>query len=153
MPGSSSATTRLLRSPGPFEVPLFELIPAFGTIAVLWLGGFRVIDGELSPGEFVAFTQYLAMLVLPLMITGWFFANLPRAAAAGARIVELLAAAPEIEDPDHPIQLPDGGGEVRFVDVSFAYPGGLGVLTGMDLVVPAGTTMALVGATGSGQYG
>jgi ATP-binding cassette subfamily B protein len=99
----------------------------------------------------VAFTQYLAMLVLPLMITGWFFANLPRAAAAGARIVELLAAAPEIEDPDHPIQLPDGGGEVRFVDVSFAYPEGLPVLTGMDLVVPAGTTMALVGATGSGK--
>jgi len=131
--------------------PLFELIPAFGTIAVLWLGGFRVIDGELSPGEFVAFTQYLAMLVLPLMITGWFFANLPRAAAAGARIVELLSEAPEIEDPDRPMQLPDGGGEVRFTDVSFAYPGGLAVLTGMDLVVPAGATLALVGATGSGK--
>ena len=131
--------------------PLFELIPAFGTIAVLWLGGFRVIDGQLSAGEFVAFTQYLAMLVLPLMITGWFFANLPRAAAAGARIVELLAAAPEIEDPMHPVPLPDGGGEVRFADVGFSYPGGLPVLTGMDLVVPSGSTLALVGATGSGK--
>ncbi len=131
--------------------PLFELIPAFGTIAVLWLGGFRVIDGSLTPGEFVAFTQYLAMLVLPLMITGWFFANLPRAAAAGARIVELLAEDPIVEDPEHPIPLPDAGAEVRFDGVRFAYPGGPPVLTSMDLVVPAGATMALVGATGSGK--
>ena len=131
--------------------PLFELVPALGTIAVLWLGGFRVIDGDLSPGAFVAFTQYLAMLVLPLMITGWFFANLPRAAAAGARIVDLLHEAPEIEDPDHSVPLPEGGGEVRFTDVRFAYPGGLPVLAGLDLVVPAGTTLALVGATGSGK--
>lgn len=131
--------------------PLFELIPAFGTIAVLWLGGFRVIDGSLTPGEFVAFTQYLAMLVLPLMITGWFFANLPRAAAAGARIVELLAEDPIVEDPVHPIPLPDAGAEVRFDGVRFAYPGGPPVLTGMELVVPAGATMALVGATGSGK--
>ena len=131
--------------------PLFELIPAFGTVAVLWLGGFRVIDGELSPGEFVAFTQYLAMLVLPLMITGWFFANLPRAAAAGARIVELLAEAPEIDDPARPIALPNGPGEVRFEGVWFSYPNGEPVLRGMDLVVPGGATMAIVGATGSGK--
>ena len=131
--------------------PLFELIPAFGTIAVLWLGGFRVIDGSLSPGEFVAFTQYLAMLVLPLMITGWFFANLPRAAAAGARIAELLSEEPRVEDPEHPVPLPDAGGEVRFDGVWFAYAGGDPVLRGMDLVVPAGSTMALVGATGSGK--
>jgi ATP-binding cassette subfamily B protein len=131
--------------------PLFELIPAFGTVAVLWLGGFRVIDGELTGGEFVAFTQYLAMLVFPLMMTGWFFANLPRAAAAGARIVELLAEAPEIEDPGNPIPFSDGSGEVRFTDVWFAYPGGAPVLSGMSLVVPAGSTMALVGATGSGK--
>ncbi|MCZ6460723.1 MAG: ABC transporter ATP-binding protein [Actinobacteria bacterium] len=131
--------------------PLFEMIPAFGTVAVLWLGGFRVIDGELSPGEFVAFTQYLAMLVLPLMITGWFFANLPRAAAAGARIVELLAEAPEIDDPARPIALPSGPGEVRFDGVWFSYPNGEPVLRGMDLVVPGGATMAIVGATGSGK--
>ena len=131
--------------------PLFELIPAFGTVAVLWLGGFRVIDGELSAGEFVAFTQYLAMLVLPLMITGWFFANLPRAAAAGARIVELLAEAPEIDDPARPIALPSGPGEVRFDGVWFSYPDGEPVLRGMNLVVPGGATMAIVGATGSGK--
>ncbi|GMQ85124.1 MAG: hypothetical protein BMS9Abin07_0689 [Acidimicrobiia bacterium] len=143
-------TIRVARHRAAFA-PLFELIPAFGTVAVLWLGGFRVIDGALSAGEFVAFTQYLAMLVLPLMITGWFFANLPRAAAAGARIVELLAEAPQIDDPGSPIALPSGPGEVRFDGVWFSYPGGEPVLRGMDLVVPGGSTMAIVGATGSGK--
>ncbi len=143
-------TIRVARHRATFA-PLFELIPAFGTVAVLWLGGFRVIDGELSAGEFVAFTQYLAMLVLPLMITGWFFANLPRAAAAGARIVELLAEAPEIDDPARPVALPSGPGEIRFNGVWFSYPNGEPVLRGMDLVVPGGATMAIVGATGSGK--
>ncbi len=131
--------------------PLFELIPSFGTVAVLWIGGFRVIDGALTPGEFVAFTQYLAVLILPLMITGWFFANLPRAAASASRIEELLATDPVIENPATPVQLPDGPGEIRFSDVRFAYPGGGPVLDGMDLVVPGGAAVALVGTTGSGK--
>ena len=131
--------------------PLFELIPALGTVAVLWLGGIRVIDGFLTIGAFVAFTQYLAVLVLPLMITGWFFANLPRAAAAASRIEELLATAPEIENPADPVPLPAGSGEIRFEDVRFAYPGGEPVLRGVDLVIPGGSAVAIVGATGSGK--
>ncbi len=131
--------------------PLFELIPSFGTVAVLWIGGLRVIDGALTPGEFVAFTQYLAVLVLPLMITGWFFANLPRAAASASRIDELLLTDPIIEDPESPLDLPDGPGEVRFSGVRFAYPGGVSVLEGVDLVLPGGAAVALVGTTGSGK--
>ncbi|MEA3501524.1 MAG: ABC transporter ATP-binding protein, partial [Actinomycetota bacterium] len=131
--------------------PLFELIPSFGTVAVLWVGGIRVIDGALTAGEFVAFTQYLAVLVLPLMITGWFFANLPRAAASASRIEELLATDPIIEDPVAPVELPDGPGEIRFSNVRFAYDEGELVLDGMDLVIPGGAAVALVGATGSGK--
>ncbi len=131
--------------------PLFELLPALGTVAVLWVGGFRVIDGALTEGEFVAFMQYLAVLVLPLMISGWFFANLPRAAASAARIDELLSADPIIEDPARPIPLPDGPGEIRFDGVTFAYSSGDAVLEGMNLVIPGGTAVALVGATGSGK--
>ncbi len=131
--------------------PLFELIPSFGTVAVLWVGGFRVIDGALTPGEFVAFTQYLAVLVLPLMITGWFFANLPRAAASASRIEELLATAPVIEDPATPAALPDGPGEIRFSGVCFAYGDGEAVLDGVELVIPGGAAVALVGTTGSGK--
>ena len=131
--------------------PLFELIPALGTVAVLWIGGLRVIDGALSIGDFVAFTQYLAVLVLPLMITGWFFANLPRAAAAASRIDELLATDPQILDPLDPVPMPAGSGEIRFDSVGFSYVEGESVLRGVDLVIPGGSAVALVGSTGSGK--
>ncbi len=131
--------------------PLFEIIPAFGTVAVLAVGGIRVIDGAITIGEFVAFTQYLAVMVLPLMITGWFFAHLPRSAAAASRIDELLLTAPEIVEPESPIELRPGPGEIRFRDVVFSYPDGTQVLDGVDLVIPGGTSVGLVGATGEGK--
>jgi ATP-binding cassette subfamily B protein len=131
--------------------PLFETIPSAGTAAVLWLGGIMVIDGALSAGEFVAFTLYLAVLVMPIRITGWFFANLPRAAAAATRVADLLATAPEIKEPSAAEPLPDGPGRVEFRDVSFSYEVGLPVLRHVDLVIPGGTAVALVGSTGTGK--
>lgn len=131
--------------------PLFEIIPAFGTVAVLAVGGIRVIDGVITIGEFVSFTQYLAAMVLPLMITGWFFAHLPRSAAAASRIDELLLTAPEIAEPEDPIDLRPGPGEIRFRDVAFSYPDGTAVLDRVDLVIPGGTSVGLVGATGEGK--
>lgn len=144
------ASTRLARKTAVYS-PLFEFIPSLGTLIVLALGGVRLIDGSLTPGEFVAFTLYLAALVLPIRITGWFFANLPRAAAAGARVEELLGTDPDISDPVPPTPLSNGRGEVRFEGVGFAYPGGPPVLDGVDLVVPGGSSLALVGSTGSGK--
>ena len=82
--------------------PLFELIPSAATAAVLFVGGLRVVDGAVTIGEFVAFTQYLIVLVFPLRITGWFFAQLPRAAAAATRIMDLLRTAPDIKSPRRP---------------------------------------------------
>ncbi len=131
--------------------PLFEVIPAAGTVLVLWLGGVRVVDGAITIGEFIAFTQYLAVLVLPIRITGWFFANLPRGTAAGTRVEELLSTDVAIDNPDEPQGLPEGPGEVRFEGVCFAYPGDEPVLNGVDLTVPGGSSVALVGATGSGK--
>jgi len=131
--------------------PLFELIPSAAMVAVLWLGGVRVVDGDLTIGEFVAFIQYLTVLVFPLRITGWFFAQVPRAAAAATRIDVLLQEAPEIIDADKPQPLTDGAGEVRFIDAGFSYPGGPPVLRNVDLVIPGGTSVALVGATASGK--
>jgi ATP-binding cassette subfamily B protein len=131
--------------------PLFELIPAIGTLIVLWLGGIRVVDGALTQGEFVAFIQYLAVLVFPIRMVGFFFAQLPRAAAAGTRVQELLATDPEILDPELPVRLPEGPGTIRFEGVSFAYNGGPPILERADLVFPGGTAVALVGATGAGK--
>ena len=131
--------------------PLFELIPSAGTLAVLWLGGFRVLDGAMSSGEFVAFTLYLVALVMPIRMTGWFFAQLPRAAAAATRVVDLLATAPEVADPSAPLRLPAGPGEVVLRGVMFAYHGGPAVLRGVDLTIPGGSAVGLVGATASGK--
>lgn len=131
--------------------PLFEIIPSLGTVAVLAVGGIRVVDGALTFGEFVAFTQYLAVMVMPLMITGWFFANLPRSAAAAARIDSLLVTAPEISETRHPRHLEPGRGEVRFSSVSFSYPDGTSVLDDVNILIPGGTSVGFVGATGSGK--
>lgn len=131
--------------------PFFEIIPALGTVAVLALGGIRVVDGAITFGEFVSFTQYLAVMVLPLLITGWFFANLPRSAAAASRIDTLLETAPDIGEPEHPVALKPGHGEVVFDGVSFSYPDGTTVLHDVNLTIPGGSSVGLVGATGSGK--
>jgi ATP-binding cassette, subfamily B, bacterial len=133
------------------NMPVFELIPAAGTLAVLWLGGYLVIDGRITLGDFVAFTQYLVLLVFPLRMTAWFFAELPRGSAAAARVLQLLGTAPDVTDPEKPQPLPEGNGDIRFAEVSFSYPEGPPVLTKLDLHIPAGTSLAVVGGAGSGK--
>lgn len=131
-------------------LPWFELIPTLVTLGALWLGGIRVANGDMTIGDLVAFTQYLVVLYFPIRMTGWFFAELPRCSAAGARIVDLLATSPSVIGPDRPVPLPKGGGEIRFEGVSFGY-NGQRVLRDLDLVVPAGSSVALFGATGCGK--
>lgn len=132
-------------------VPLFESVAPLATIVILALGGLYVIDGQLSEGDFWAFMEYMVILNFPLRITGWFFAELPRSAAAGARVLDLLATAPDITDPANPVSLPEGRGELRFANVAFSYPEGPPVLVNIDARIPAGTSVAIVGATGSGK--
>ena len=79
------------------------------------------------------------------------FAQLPRAGAAATRIQVLLAEAPEITSSRKPQPLSDGSGEIRFSGTGFSYPGGPPVLESVDLVIPGGTSAALVGSTGSGK--
>lgn len=132
-------------------VPLFESVAPLATITILALGGLYVLDGSLSEGDFFAFMEYMVILNFPLRITGWFFAELPRSAAAGARVMDLLATAPDIADPAEPALLPAGRGEIRFRDVAFSYPDGPPVLRQIDARIPAGSSVAIVGATGSGK--
>src|SRR5439155_5090344 len=133
-------------------MPTLEFLPLLGLLAVLWIGGRRVISGDLSLGSFVAFNAYVAMLVWPLRVLGQRVATLQKAVGASARISEVLDAWPELRDPKHPERLERPmRGDVRLEGVQFGHEGGRPVLDGLDLHVAAGESLALVGATGSGK--
>jgi ATP-binding cassette, subfamily B, bacterial len=131
--------------------PAMELLPTLGLVIVLLVGGREVLAGRLSLGELVAFNFYILQLIFPLRLTAFLVAQSSRASASAARVYEVLATSPEIVDRPGAVPLPEGRGEVRFEAVRFAYEPGAAVLEGLDLVVPGGTSVALVGATGSGK--
>jgi len=133
-------------------LPTLEFFPLLGLLAVLWLGGRRVISGELSLGSFVAFNAYVAMLVWPLRVLGQRVTTLQKAVGASARISEVLEAEPQLRDPRHPEALERPvRGDVRLKSVQFGHEDGRPVLDGLDLHVAPGESLALVGATGSGK--
>lgn len=133
-------------------LPLFDFLPALGLIATLWLGATMVQRGSLTLGELVLFNSYVLMLVGPLRLVGMTLSQLQRAVVSASLIGRLLDVEPEIVDPPLPRRLPDGGGELRFEGVSFAYPGADDpALHDLDLTIAPGETVALVGATGSGK--
>jgi len=131
-------------------LPVMELLPSLGLVAVLGLGGLRVLDGSLTIGELVAFNFFVTLLVWPLRSIGMTVAFAQRAAAALERVHEVLDVAPAIADPPEPVALPIGGGAVSFSSVTFGYSDAL-VLDGFDLEIAAGESVAVVGATGSGK--
>lgn len=138
-------------------LPAIELMPNLGLVVVLAYGGHLVIDRQLTVGELVGFNLYVLMLIQPLRMLGMVVAQGQRAAAAGERIDEVLATAPEIIDPPHPTALPErsGGGAVVFDRVTFGYSTtdqlAPPVLRGVDLAIEPGESVAIVGATGCGK--
>jgi ATP-binding cassette subfamily B protein len=132
--------------------PALELLPLIGIAAVLWVGGRRVIAGDLSLGSFVAFNAYVVMLVWPLRVLGQRVSTLQKALAASARITEVLETEPRLREPRHPHDLErPARGEVRLEDVRFGHEGDHAVLDGLNLHLAPGESVALVGATGSGK--
>ncbi|MCU1377441.1 MAG: putative transporter permease/ATP-binding protein [Acidimicrobiales bacterium] len=134
--------------------PALELLPNIGLVVILGYGGHLVLDGRLTVGQLVAFNVYLALLVWPLRMLGMVVASAERAVTSAERVHEILSIAPSIVDPASPRNLPPptgAVGQVRFEGVTFAYGRGRPVLDGLDLVLEAGTSVALVGATGSGK--
>ncbi len=132
-------------------VPLISWLPLLAQAAVLLVGARMVTNGELSVGSFVAFNLYLGMLVMPLRSLGMWIGQAQRATASGERIFQVMDEPEEIAERRGALQLPPGGGDLRFEDVRFEYLEGHPVLDGVSLDVPAGRTIALIGHTGSGK--
>jgi ABC-type multidrug transport system fused ATPase/permease subunit len=132
-------------------VPLIAWIPLIAQGAVLLVGARMVTSGELTVGGFVAFNLYLGLLVVPLRSLGMWIGQSQRATAAGERIFEIMDAPEEIADLPGAIELPPGGGRLQFEHVDFEYMEGRPTLEDIELDVPAGRTIALIGHTGSGK--
>ena len=134
-----------------FYSPLISFLPQLGLAGLLLVGGREAIRGSITVGEFVAFYGYVLMLTSPVRMLGIALGMAQRAVASGARVFEILDREPQLVSRPGAPTLPPGGGRVDLRRVTFAYDGGDPVLRDVDLDVAAGTTVALVGGTGSGK--
>lgn len=134
-------------------LPAIDLLPSIGLIAVLGMGGHRVIDGDMTVGDLVKFNAYITMLIWPLRNIGMTVALGQRAAVALMRVNEVLSTPSAVVDPESPRHLPKGErvGAVEFDGVRFGYESEHPLLDGFSVSIPAGHAVALVGATGSGK--
>ncbi len=128
-----------------------EVILIIALAVILWLGGRAVIGGGLTPGGLIAFLGYLILLVQPIRILSKVVSQLQKGLAAADRVFEVIDMDAEIESPRDPVVLDEVKGRIRFNQVCFAYEKGQPVLSGIDLEILPGETLALVGSTGAGK--
>ncbi len=131
--------------------PLMQLIPALGQVAVLGLGGYLALRGELTLGTFLAFSTYLGAMVSPVRMLAGLLTVAQQARAGVVRVFEVVDARSDVVDRPAAVVLPDGPADVELVDVTFGYERDRPVLDHFCLRVAAGETVALVGAAGSGK--
>jgi ATP-binding cassette subfamily B protein len=134
-----------------FLWPGMELLFAVAFLLVMVLGGHHVLEGKISVGTFAAFNVYLTYLFWPMIALGWVTNLVQRGLASLGRLMFIFDAKPEIDDravPAHPLTALRG--EIEFRNLTFSY-NGAPVLKNLNLQIPAGKTVAIVGATGSGK--
>lgn len=138
--------------------PSFGIFAGGGMVAVLGIGGVLAMRGTISIGSFVAFGMYLGMLTWPMIALGWVTNLFQRGAASMARLLDILDAKPAIVDPATPNRLPPArnGRSLEFRNVGFSYEktpgdGSRWALRHVSFTAPAGSTIGIVGATGSGK--
>jgi ABC-type multidrug transport system fused ATPase/permease subunit len=132
-------------------VPTLSFVPLLAQAGVLLVGGWMVVHGSLSVGEFFAFNLYVTMLILPLRMLGMWIGQSQRATASGERIFQILDEPEEIAEKPGAMELPPGRGRIEFDGVSFGYDPERLVLSGVDLAIAPDQNVAVIGHTGSGK--
>ena len=141
---------RLARASGLF-MPSLQSLTGISFLLVLWYGGYRVLDGALTLGTFLMFNVFLGLLIWPMIAMGWVANLVHRGTASLGRIKELLNEQPDIDEPRAPVALtPPLRGEIEFRHVGMRFSG-VEALRDVHLRVEAGSTVAVVGHTGSGK--
>jgi ATP-binding cassette, subfamily B, bacterial len=128
------------------------LLLASGTAAVVWIAASRVLQGKLTAGDVVLLVSYVGMLYKPLETLAYMAATVQGSAAGARRVFTLLDATPDVTDSPDAIDLPaKTTGHIALDAVSFGYRNGQRILEDISLDIPAGETVALVGASGAGK--
>ncbi len=140
---------RLVRISGLFQ-PLLEALIGVTFLIVLWAGGHQVLRGRIGIGSFVMFNTYMGMLVWPMIALGWVVNLMQRGSASLSRINQIFKERPTIAAPARPVRMADVRGEIEFRGATVNYAAGC-ALGHIDLQIAAGTTVAIVGHTGSGK--
>lgn len=131
------------------SIMVFAYLVVIGLI--LWIGGMRVIDGHLTPGDLASFLFYMQILSLPVQSAGMVVNSYARAYSAGQRLFEVLDYRSPVREKPRAGEMPKSSGRVRFNDVSFSYDGRTPALRNIDIDAQPGKVVALVGAPGSGK--
>jgi ABC-type multidrug transport system fused ATPase/permease subunit len=132
-------------------VPLLSFLPLLAQGTVLLVGGRMYVHGTLPLHDFIFFNVLVLMLVMPLRMLGMWIGQAQRATASGERIFEVMDEPEEVADRPGAIELPPGAGRIAYRSVRFEYAPGRPVLGGIDLELEPGTTVAVIGHTGSGK--
>jgi ATP-binding cassette subfamily B protein len=134
-------------------MPILYMITGISIIVVIWIGGGKVISGEMNLGDITAFIVYLGILIWPVIAFGWVMNIIQQGEASMKRLNKILNEPYEIQDlSSEDITVKDLKGEIEFRNVSFKYSDSLPeVLKDVNLKIPVGTTIAIVGHTGSGK--
>ncbi len=134
-------------------MPILFMITGVSTIIVIWLGGIKVINGEMSLGEMTAFIVYLGILIWPMIAVGWVINIVQQAEASMKRVNNILAQPYEIEDNENTdYSIANLKGNIEFKNVSFSYNEHLPeIIKNINLKIPGGTSLAIMGYTGSGK--
>ena len=133
-------------------MPIIVMLVGLSTILTIYVGGLRVLDGDLELGHIFQFVFYVNLLTWPFASIGWVTSLVQKASASQARINAFLDVDPDIASPEHPVVVADIEGRISFRNVSLTYPdSGIQALRDLSFDLDPGQTLAVIGRTGSGK--